>query len=111
MTWSLRSTVRGTCMLVVLALLAEFAEGERNATFQKDQWTWLLACAGILGVGAAWGIGANDVANAFATSVGSGALSVKQAIMLGSVLEPLGAVLLGTYISKSLYRVSTQAAR
>ncbi|MCW8830017.1 MAG: phosphate permease, partial [Gammaproteobacteria bacterium] len=39
-----------------------------------------LILAGVFGLFMAWGIGANDVANAMATSVGSRALTIKQAI-------------------------------
>ena len=40
----------------------------------------LLAC--LFGFFMAWGVGANDVANAMGTSVGSGALTIKHAIIV-----------------------------
>ena len=42
--------------------------------------TILLVMALVFGLYMTWGIGANDVANAMGTSVGSGAISLKQAI-------------------------------
>ena len=41
-----------------------------------------IGLAALFGVFMAWGIGANDVANAMAPSVGSRALTIKQAIVL-----------------------------
>lgn len=43
----------------------------------------------------AWNIGANDVANSFATSVSSRSLTMIQAMTIGAVMEFLGAVLAG----------------
>lgn len=51
----------------------------------------LLSLACVFGFFMAWGIGANDVANAMGTSVGSRALSVKQAIFIAMLFEFLGA--------------------
>lgn len=56
---------------------------------------WMVVLAGILGFFMAWGIGANDVANAFATSVGAGSLTLPTAVAIAAVMEFAGSVLLG----------------
>ncbi len=64
--------------------------------------TALLVFAIILGFYVAWNIGANDVANAVGTSVGSGALTLKQAVLIAAVFEFSGAFLLGANVSETL---------
>jgi PiT family inorganic phosphate transporter len=60
----------------------------------------ILAC--VFGVFMAWGIGANDVANAMGTSVGSRALTMKQAICVAMVFEFLGAYLAGGEVTATI---------
>ncbi|KAH7428512.1 hypothetical protein KP509_09G004900 [Ceratopteris richardii] len=52
----------------------------------------------------AWNIGANDVANAMGTSVGSGALTLRQAVMAAAVLEFAGAFLVGSHVSHTMQK-------
>ncbi len=60
----------------------------------------LLAC--LFGFFMAWGIGANDVANAMGTSVGSGALTITQAIFVAAIFESAGAILVGGQVTDTI---------
>ncbi|MGX5914990.1 inorganic phosphate transporter [Aliidiomarina sp. Khilg15.8] len=62
----------------------------------------LIALAAVFGFFMAWGIGANDVANAMGTSVGSKALTIKQAILVAMVFEFAGAYLAGGEVTSTI---------
>ncbi len=64
--------------------------------------TVYLILAALFGLFMAWGIGANDVANAMATSVGSRALTIRQAILVAAVFEFAGAVLAGGEVTSTI---------
>ena len=65
-------------------------------------YTWIIITGGIFSFFAAMGIGANDVANAFATSVGSKSLTMKQAVVLAAIFETTGAVLMGSHVTNTI---------
>ncbi|WP_293265520.1 inorganic phosphate transporter [Neptunomonas sp.] len=60
----------------------------------------ILAC--VFGFFMAWGVGANDVANAMGTSVGSKALTLKQAILIAILFEFAGAYLAGGAVTATI---------
>lgn len=63
---------------------------------------WLLVLILLSGFYMAWNIGANDVANAMGTSVGSGALTLRQAICVAAILEFCGAYFFGSHVSETM---------
>eukprot|EP00640_Fibrocapsa_japonica_P001165 CAMPEP_0113938742 /NCGR_PEP_ID=MMETSP1339-20121228/5168_1 /TAXON_ID=94617 /ORGANISM="Fibrocapsa japonica" /LENGTH=435 /DNA_ID=CAMNT_0000942003 /DNA_START=8 /DNA_END=1312 /DNA_ORIENTATION=+ /assembly_acc=CAM_ASM_000762 len=69
---------------------------------EPDDYLWIVIVGGFLAVFTAYGIGANDVANAFSTSVGAKTLTLKQAVILGGIFEFLGAFLFGSHVTKTI---------
>ena len=62
----------------------------------------LIGIAAVFGFLMAWGIGANDVANAMGTSVGSNAITIKQAIIIAMIFEFAGAYLAGGEVTSTI---------
>lgn len=61
----------------------------------QSQILWAVIVGFIIAFVLAFAIGANDTANSFGTSVGSGVLTLRQAYVLATIFETLGAALLG----------------
>ena len=68
----------------------------------EHSYFWIVVVGGLFGFFAAMGIGANDVANAFATSVGSRALKVRDAVIIALFCEAGGAILLGSHVTDTI---------
>ena len=63
---------------------------------------WIVIVGGLASFYNSWGIGANDCANSFATSVGAKVLTLKQAIFVAAVFEFLGAFLMGSHVTSTI---------
>ncbi len=71
---------------------------------------YILIVGYIFGFYMAWNIGANDVANAMASSVGAKAITIRQAVFLAGLLNMLGAVFIGSHVTNTIRKgiVSTE---
>lgn len=68
----------------------------------SSQYDYIFALTLIFAFLDAWNIGANDVANSFATSVSSRSLTLRQAMMIATVMEFTGAVTVGARVSDTI---------
>jgi len=86
------------------ALAAAFAATilSEGCARDYDDFTGWIVFGVLMAFATALGIGANDVANAFSTSVGSGTISLRQATLIAGVFEFLGAVLVGKGVTKTV---------
>ncbi len=73
--------------------------------------TAYIALACVFGLFMAWGVGANDVANAMSTSVGSRAVTIRQAIIIAAVFEFSGAYLAGGEVTATIRNGMIDTAR
>ena len=64
----------------------------------------ILGAATLIGLYMAANIGANDLANAMGTSVGSGAITLNQAVVISIIANTLGAILAGGYVTNTISR-------
>jgi PiT family inorganic phosphate transporter len=72
------------------------------SVFGVEKMDLLVIALVLAGLYMAWNIGANDLANAMGTSVGTGALSIKKVIIIASVFEFLGAVFFGGRVTSTI---------
>ena len=64
--------------------------------------SWLVLITAVFGFFMAFGIGANDVSNSMGTSVGSGTITAKQAIIIALIFESAGAYLAGGEVTETI---------
>jgi len=67
-----------------------------------DQYLWIAVVGMIFGFIYCFSIGANDVANAFATSVASKSITLKQAVIIASIFEFCGVLFLGASVASTV---------
>ncbi|XP_062222892.1 inorganic phosphate transporter 2-1, chloroplastic-like [Phragmites australis] len=97
MAMSISVLIAFAALTVPLAMRSLVSHG----TFKMSALAYLTLLSGFY---MAWNIGANDVANAMGTSVGSGALTLRQAVLIAAVLEFSGAFLMGTHVTSTMQK-------
>ncbi|SFM75951.1 inorganic phosphate transporter [Thermodesulforhabdus norvegica] len=63
---------------------------------------WIVLAGFLAGAYMAWNIGANDVANGMASAVGARAITLRQAVFIGGILDFAGAVLVGSHVTTTI---------
>ncbi|CAD6250484.1 unnamed protein product [Miscanthus lutarioriparius] len=97
MAMSISVMIAFAALTVPLAMRSLVCHG----TFKMNALAYFTLLSGFY---MAWNIGANDVANAMGTSVGSGALTLRQAVVTAAVLEFSGAFLMGTHVTSTMQK-------
>ncbi|KAI6199505.1 Phosphate transporter [Aphelenchoides besseyi] len=90
----------GTLALADL-LVSSTVNAVSKTEFQHSM-LWVLIVGAILAFVLGFGMGANDVSNAFGTSVGSKVLSLKAAYVCAIIFETLGSVLVGYNVTDTM---------
>merc|ERR1712113_416219 len=81
-----------------------FRKSTMEDTLLTWQYDWIIIVGFIVAFLLAISVGANDVANPFGTSVGSGALSLLQCFVLATLMETLGAMTMGGAVSDMIWK-------
>jgi PiT family inorganic phosphate transporter len=68
----------------------------------ETDYLWIPITGGFVAFYTAWGGGANDCANSFSSAVGSGAITLKKAVLIASVFEFLGVILMGSHVTSTV---------
>lgn len=93
-------TTAATTVLMLTTLLT--TTGPNTLAEWQASVQWMIIVGFLIAFILAFAVGANDVANSFGTTVGSGTLSLKQACILASIFETLGAILLGAKVGHTI---------
>ena len=67
-----------------------------------SEYVWIPIAGFFVTFYTAWGGGANDCANSFSSAVGSGAITIKNAVVIASIFEFLGVLLMGSHVSNTV---------
>ncbi len=62
----------------------------------------ILLLGYVFGFYMAWNIGANDAANAMASTVGAKAITLRQAVFIAGILNVIGAVFVGSHVTDTI---------
>jgi len=83
-------------------IMSEHFFTEELRVLDKEQYVHIFVVGLLFAAFDAYGIGSNDVANAFATSVGAKSLSLKMACFIALFTEFIGAITLGAEVADTI---------
>jgi phosphate/sulfate permease len=97
--------MRRTTTLFVLGfalLMAAYSADTDPVKVDMEPYRWVAIVAFLATFYCAWGGGANDCANSFSSTVGSGAITLRHAVYMAAVFEMAGVMLMGSHVSDTV---------